>query len=214
MEDYRLPTLPSHEEVRILSGDETKEDSRRPTVSSNTYDILFQDYQRIELRTRDFSLATYGWTAAEIAAGRRLICFERSQNDTVVHLNFATHRLEQPYNDQSQLVISCIKWPDGHSGFFITSFDVLRLVEFILNLKMETEMKNRVRRNMASVPFITLPKGKKPSGSHPDPKKDPFTLIMSFDTHQPRSIEKSIKVYDWYDLKNCLAKILQRFVST
>jgi hypothetical protein len=179
----------------------------------NAYDLILQDRQHVELRTRNFSRIVDDWTPAEVAASRRLVRFDRHQEGHIVHLSFTPHLPEEPFDELSQVVVSCIKWPETNSDFFITSFDVLRLAEFILKLTMNTEMKNRVRRNMATVPYITLPKGKKPSSSHPDPRKDPYTLIMSFDTYQPRSIEKSIKIYDWEDLKNCLAKILQRFVS-
>ncbi|KAG8833651.1 hypothetical protein FRC17_010316 [Serendipita sp. 399] len=155
--------------------------------------------------------ATRKWTQAELNSGRRLVRFWRQQTGSLVRLSFSTHSDKESYEDQDSTVISCIRWPEEEKGFFVTSFDVVRLAEFALHLTMSTEMKNRARRNMAAVSSTTLPKVKDIS-DNPSLLEATFFLVMGFENPRARSIEKSIKVFDWYNLSECLSRILQRFI--
>ncbi|PVG02384.1 hypothetical protein CPB86DRAFT_697244, partial [Serendipita vermifera] len=153
------------------------------------------------------------WSNYETKAGRRLVRFEREQDGHVVSLCFYVQSPSALEPKDRDATISCIKWPDGRDGYFVTSFDILKLSEFILNRSMGTELKNRARRNMAYIGCQTLPK------VHPEVDRDlslleeTFMRVMRFDDPKPRSIEKSIKAYDWNNLFRCIYKILGRWVS-
>ncbi|KAG8827195.1 hypothetical protein FRC19_005013 [Serendipita sp. 401] len=160
----------------------------------------------------DLASAIRCWTPAERKKGRRLIRFRRQQTGPSVSLSFATHVDNELYEKSSSIVISCIRWPSGKQRFFVTSYDVVRLAEFTLQRTLSTEMKNRARRNMAAVPSITLPKAKDLSDEQDPLYTKTFALVMDFDNPKARSIERSIKVFDWNNLFECLSRILQRFI--
>lgn len=169
-------------------------------------------YKRMELVIlSDFGSTLESWSKKEKAIGRRLVRFERRQAGPVVRLTFETQPPQESYED-TERIISCISWPQGRVGYFLTSFDVLKLAEYILGTSMNTEVKNRARRNMAAVASKTLAKGDYELDTSLDADNEAFLKVMSFDDPKPRSIEKSIKIYDWFDLKHCLEKILSRFV--
>jgi hypothetical protein len=175
-------------------------------------DALPSGYKRIELIINgDLGSMTENWTAEEQKVGRRLVRFERHRFGSVVELTFKMQ--PSKFLSEGEMmadIISCVEWPQDRGGYFVTSFDILKLVDYILEISMNTEVKNRARRNMASVASQTLAK----VGMELEPAdEDAFTMVMGFDDPKPRSIEKSIKVYDWYDLTDCLSKILSRFVS-
>jgi hypothetical protein len=167
------------------------------------------DYHRLCLRVvGELDEIMDDWKALEKKAGRRLVRFWREQSGSLVNLSFAAQPPLDPYNEKSQMVISCIRLPD-REGLWVTSFDIVRLAEYILHLPLNTDMKNRARRNMASVECKTLLR----VVAHEHSKLEGFTVVMQFEDPKPRSIEKSIKIYKWDVLQTCLSKILQRFVS-
>ena len=147
-----------------------------------------------------------GWGGREYQNGRRLVCFVREQSLSRVTINIQKHESCNGHEEKPYVVISCIQLPD-RDGFWVTSFDIVRLAEYILDIPLNTDMKNRARRNMASVDYTTLPRIARQAG-----KKDSFYTVMDFGEPKPRSIEKSLKVYKWNVLHVCLSKILYRFV--
>ncbi|CCA70453.1 hypothetical protein PIIN_04391 [Serendipita indica DSM 11827] len=155
--------------------------------------------------------AQKNWTEAEKRAGRRLVWFKRAQLGAAVRLESAIAETA-PESKSPSVVISCIQWPNEPGYFFVTSFDVIRLLEFALQTRMTTEVKNRARRNMASVTSITLPRVKLLNVAETDFQNDPYSLVMSFESPKPRSIEKSLKVFEWGNLEQCMYKVLSRFV--
>jgi hypothetical protein len=172
-------------------------------------DDLPPDYERLCLSVvGDLDLMVNGWKPSEEKAGRRLVRFSRKQFGSLVELCFASHLPGKLYHEKTEIVISCISLPD-HEGRWVTSFDIVKLAAYVLQIPLNTEMKNRARRNMASVECKTLLR----VVANEHSKTEAFTAIMQFDDPKPRSIEKSIKIYKWNVLKACLSKILQRFVS-
>ncbi len=166
------------------------------------------DYERLSfVIENDLDAATEEWSLKEETAGRRLVRFRRSVLGSNVRLTWETHPPTYLCGPK-EVVISCMKLPEL-GGHFVTSFDIVKLAEYILNLDLNTDMKNRARRNMASISCNTL---EKISATEASPTND-FVAVMRFENPKPRSIEKSIKVYHWSLLPLCLTKILQRFVS-
>lgn len=178
-------------------------------------DALPSGYKRMELIINgDLGSMADNWTAEEQKVGRRLVRFERHRFGSVVELTFKMQPLKSlSEGEMMPDIISCVEWPQDRRGHFVTSFDILKLVEYVLEISMNTEVKNRARRNMASIASQTLARAGMELDSADDLDEDVFTMVMGFDDPKPRSIEKSIKVYDWYDLADCLSRILSRFVS-
>ena len=176
--------------------------------------VALAGYTRIQLKiVGDLCAVVQNWTKAEHKVRRRLVEFRRAQiGGALVCLESAIAGADAA-SKQPSITISCIQWPNEPEYFFVTSFNVIRLVEFTLQTTMTTEIKNRARRNMASIPSRTLPRVKIPEEPDIDLEDEPYALVMSFDSPKPRSIEKSIKVFDWKHLEGCISKILSRFVS-
>lgn len=176
-------------------------------------ELLPKDYERMDLKiSGDLSSLTEDWNEDERKAGRRLVRFIRVREDSGVSLSFFPLSPQQRYEEDMQNVISCIKGPPSHLSHFVTSFDILKLVEYIVDIPLNIEIKNRARRNMAGIGSHTLAKMEVDIDSADSWKDDAFAKVMSFADPKPRSIEKSIKVYDWNVLRECLMRILSRFV--
>ncbi|KIM30433.1 hypothetical protein M408DRAFT_58873, partial [Serendipita vermifera MAFF 305830] len=148
------------------------------------------------------------WKPKDETASRRLVHFSRIAIGSLVTLKCKLFSSDESDELEEGVVISCIKLPQL-GGYHVTSYDIVKLAEHIVQLRLNTDLKNRARRNMASVACTTLDKV---SAKDVPPTND-FITLMQFDHPKPRSIEKSIKVYHWRLLEQCLDKILWHFVS-
>lgn len=88
---------------------------------------------------------------------------------------------------------------------YITSVDIIYLLEAIVGNRFSVEEKNRIRRNLEGFKPMTVSKSKSNSGF--------FSLIMGFPHPRPRNIEKDVKVFSWKLLKKALEKIVGKYVS-
>jgi hypothetical protein len=206
---------PSMDEIDELESTDTPPPDEDPKQEITAItDFLPPDYRPIQVNLEgDIESMIEDWSEQEVKAGRRLVCFEREQEAHIVRLRFHAQPPNTLLTRDKEPIISCIKWPDERHGYFVTSFDILKLSEFILNRSMGTELKNRARRNMAYINCETLPKVKSEVERQLTPLEEAFTHVMHFEDPKPRSIEKSIKIYDWSYLMKCINKILSRWVS-
>lgn len=143
------------------------------------------------------------WTEEEMKAGRRLIRFY-SQFDGQ-KLNVTCERIKQEEYVEGEAVISCIYRMDTNSCY-VTSVDIICLLENLSNAPFAIEEKNRIRRNLEGFRPKTVSKNR--SGT-----EDFFQQIMDFPAPKPRNIEKDVKVFDWAILPQALDKILSKYVS-
>jgi hypothetical protein len=105
-------------------------------------------------------------------------------------------------------VVSCI-FREETDECYITSVDLIGLLEFLIGNRFSTEEKNRVRRNLEGFKPETMSKSKSGEDSQAF-----FGLIMGFGEPRPRNIEKDVKVFKWEIVRQAMLKILSKYVST
>lgn len=145
-----------------------------------------------------------GWTADEGESRRRLVHFRRVQNGHIITAHFQPVAADE--RPPLSLCISCIYWEEREECF-VTSVDVILLLEHLVGGRFTVEEKNRIRRNLEGYRPQTVSKGKTES-------EEFFKIIMAFPAPKPRNIEKDVKVFRWKDLANALKKIISKYVSS
>ncbi|KAJ7581012.1 hypothetical protein C8J56DRAFT_1029386 [Mycena floridula] len=142
-----------------------------------------------------------GWDATELEAGRRLVKFNKIHDRT--RLILSCESVSQDDYNEVDTVVSCI-YRNENQGYYITSVDIIYLLEQLASDEFPVEEKNRIRRNLEGFRPMTVSKHK--SGS-----ENFFQLIMDFPDPKPRNIEKDLKVFDWSLLSQALDKILSKY---
>lgn len=158
---------------------------------------------RAALRLRgDPQSMTAGWNAQELRSCRRLVQFDRILEGSVIRVQF-----DQVIPGDSianyTCIISCIYWK-LEDQYFVTSKDILCLLESLLAVHFTVKEKNRIRRNLASFRSLTVSKNN-------DVSEEFFRIIMGFPAPRPRTIEKDIKVFHWCNLAQILCKIIGQY---
>ena len=146
-------------------------------------------------------------TDEEYAAKRRLVQFWRYQRGSDVHLSFKP--ITRPQYVEDANVVSCI-FREDTDECYITSVDLIGLLESVIENRFTTEEKNRIRRNLEGFKPETMSK----AGSGRDEMGQAFfTLIMAFGEPRPRNIEKDVKIFKWSLILEAIQKILGKYVS-
>ncbi|KAI8871215.1 hypothetical protein GQ42DRAFT_121146, partial [Ramicandelaber brevisporus] len=140
------------------------------------------------------------WTENEVYAGRRLVHFTHSKDPESGIINCIFNEIMPEQRKPGQIIVSCIYWPDKND-YFITSVDLIMLLESLIGLRFSVEEKNRIRRNLEGFRPLTVSKTKMDSQAF-------FRTIMNFPNPKPRNIEKDVKVFPWRVLGNALKKII------
>ncbi|KAH9830754.1 uncharacterized protein C8Q71DRAFT_862207 [Rhodofomes roseus] len=141
------------------------------------------------------------WEKEELSAGRRLVRFSRLQEGSTLKVSCAT--VKQDDYVEGDAVVSCIYRKDTNSCF-VTSVDIILLLERLVGQEFDIEEKNRIRRNLEGFRPKTISKNRSESSEF-------FLQIMNFPSPKPRNIEKDLKVFDWAILAQALDKIISRY---
>ncbi|GJJ06237.1 hypothetical protein Clacol_000427 [Clathrus columnatus] len=141
------------------------------------------------------------WTDTENQAHRRLVQFWKRLKGNTLEISFAPI-LQSSYKENT-IVVSCIHREDI-DDYFITSVDVIYLLESLAGNRFEVEEKNRIRRNLEGFKPLTISKTKPGT-------EDFFRIIMEFPLPRPRNIEKDVKVFEWGKLKGMLDKVFSKY---
>ncbi|EKM54039.1 uncharacterized protein PHACADRAFT_209866 [Phanerochaete carnosa HHB-10118-sp] len=142
-----------------------------------------------------------GWAEDELRIGRRLVRFRRAQEGH--RLKLSCEGIRQDEYVEGDSVISCIYRRDTDSCY-VTSVDIISLLEGIVGEGFEIEEKNRIRRNLEGFRPKTVSKNRAGSESF-------FQQIMDFPAPKPRNIEKDVKVFEWNVLPQALEKIISKY---
>lgn len=142
-----------------------------------------------------------GWSHDEYLSSRRLVQFWRRQDGTTIHMTFRPILPSQYV--QNSIVVSCI-FREDKNECFITSVDLIYLLEALVASRFTIEEKNRIRRNLEGFKPATVNKGKEESAEF-------FKVIMDFPNPKPRNIEKDVKVFAWSILDKALSKIIGKY---
>ncbi|KAG7441841.1 uncharacterized protein BT62DRAFT_864542, partial [Guyanagaster necrorhizus] len=143
------------------------------------------------------------WDASEDRVGRRLVRFHKVQDGCKLILSCEAIR-QDDYRD-TYTVISCI-FRDENRQYYVTSVDIIYLLERLTNDDFPVEEKNRIRRNLEGLRPITVRKYKHGLDTF-------FQRIMEFPDPKPRNIEKDLKVFEWSLLGQALDNVLSKYVS-
>ncbi|KAI0063693.1 hypothetical protein BV25DRAFT_1765280, partial [Artomyces pyxidatus] len=138
----------------------------------------------------------------EKRAGRRLIRFTRKQEGH--RLRVACHPIRPEEYDERAVVISCI-YRASTGVSYVTSVDIIYLLQYFVQDQFSVEEKNRIRRNLEGFRPVTISKSR--AGSEVF-----FQQIMEFPMPKPRNIEKDVKVFTWDTLGAALDKIIAKYV--
>ncbi|CAO3635584.1 unnamed protein product [Cunninghamella blakesleeana] len=149
---------------------------------------------------------TEDWNEQEKQDRRRLVQFWRRQQENEIICHCKPIPPTNRANTVQEIIVSCIYW-ESNNDYFITSVDIIYLLEALIGAKFTTEEKNRVRRNLESFNPLTVSK------MRPD-SSDFFKLIMAFHHPKPRNIEKDLKVFAWSTLPTALKKIISKYSAS
>jgi hypothetical protein len=143
------------------------------------------------------------WSASEIKAGRRLVRFWSVQDRH--RLMVSCEPISQEEWREGDAVVSCI-YREEVDECFITSVDIINLLEKLVGEEFAVMEKNRIRRNLEGLRPTTVSK-------HRPGVESFFQLIMGFPEPKPRHIEKDVKVFPWSSLDQALCKIMSKYSS-
>ncbi|KAG8998426.1 hypothetical protein FRB94_006894 [Tulasnella sp. JGI-2019a] len=141
-----------------------------------------------------------GWSAEELACRRRLVQFWRHTEGNVVNVHFCSIKPEE--YDDSRVVVSCI-YREDVDKCYITSFDLIRLLEGIIGTVCNIDEKNRIRRNVHHIEHDTISKSK-------PYHEEFFDLLMSFPVPMPRRNVRDLKAFRWEFLPEALHAIIDK----
>ncbi|KAG6854060.1 hypothetical protein C0991_011038 [Blastosporella zonata] len=141
------------------------------------------------------------WSPAEKSAGRRLVRFSKVQDGR--RLVVSCQPIPADAYHEADSVISCI-YREESQTCYVTSVDIIFLLERLTNNDFPVEEKNRIRRNLEGLRPTTVSK-------HKHGFEEFFQRIMEFPDPKPRNIEKDLKVFEWSLLDQALDKILSKY---
>lgn len=148
---------------------------------------------------------TQGWSSQEKAAGRRLVKFNfRHISPNEIEMSFAPIPKEQYVPGEP--IVSCVCWEERNE-YFVTSVDIILLLEHILKQSFGVKEKNRIRRNLQSLKPLTISRSNRLIQNF-------FNLLMGMENPRPRNIEKDLKVFKWLDLFTAVKKVISKYSST
>ncbi|KAI9278693.1 hypothetical protein BDA99DRAFT_492877 [Phascolomyces articulosus] len=104
------------------------------------------------------------------------------------HEDETTRRMYQQQQKDKSVIISCIAF---RQELWITSADLIRILECIMRITLTTQEKNRVRRNLEGFYPVTASK-------YCEDTVDLFYHVMDFSDPIPRSIEKDVSFFFLY----------------
>ena len=182
------------------------------TTPPTSSDILSRDFlnayglylrmAKLDIRG-DLGAMAQNWTEEEYERRRRLVDFKRTESEATIRATFQA--VSQDDRLAKSICISCIYWEEKQE-FFVTSVDIIYLLEELVAMHLTVEERNKIRRYLEGFSPITVSK----SGYLEEFHK----IIASFPVPKPRNIEKDLKVFLWKDLGSALKKIIGKYVST
>ncbi|KAJ7124887.1 hypothetical protein C8R44DRAFT_125278 [Mycena epipterygia] len=195
----RSKTRPRKREVRRCIKDQSLMRARHH-APGEVDENLYVHTPLLEVVTPLDSLCS-GWNDAELQAGRRLVRFQKIQDGRRVILSCES--VQQEEYSEADSVISCI-YREETETCYVTSVDIIYLLERLTNDDFPVEEKNRIRRNLEGLRPTTVSKHKPGSEAF-------FQRIMDFPDPKPRNIEKDLKVFEWILLGQALEKIMSKY---
>jgi len=182
--------------------------STSAAASDSTFNPYAMYPNRAIIKIRgDLDTMQDDWTQDERSAKRRLVRFRGEQTGSTINTYFdAVKSDERPAPSETrEKRVSCIYWEE-RDEYYVTSVDIIALLETLVGNRFTVEEKNRIRRNLETHHPLTVSKAK------PDMESF-FKVIMGFPNPKPRNIEKDVKVFPWPILLQALRKVISKYAS-
>ena len=156
--------------------------------------ILYLNFAMTEL--------SYTFTLEELTQRRRIIYFfRRPESRELIEASVSsTSHIRQGI---CSMCVSCIYWP-GKEDMYITSSDMVDLLEWLVQAPMTHLQRCRTRRSLDSFQPILISKS--------DPKSFQFArMIRGFRNPKALALRKDSKVFPWRVLQSAITTILRRY---
>ncbi|KAB8227282.1 uncharacterized protein BDW43DRAFT_294515 [Aspergillus alliaceus] len=146
------------------------------------------------------SSMTRDWSANEINYSRRVVYVSEvvQENTRKVVLSPITQDKWRP----NTKCISCIYWREQHEHY-ITSVDVLLLLEVVSGLSFAAADRIRIRRTLERFKPITINRKERDSWTD-----EISRLILNLPAPKPMIIQKSTKIFKWRTLETILSRVV------
>ncbi|PKK68233.1 hypothetical protein RhiirC2_626137, partial [Rhizophagus irregularis] len=148
---------------------------------------------------------TQSWSLEELNVRRRVVQFFKTRAKKRIMASFkAVDPIERPKNG---IFVSCLYWYDKKTQcdkWYFTSTDYINLLESLTGIRLTSDEKNRIRRNLEEYKPITVGKNKNDSD-------EIYKDLMSYSFAKPRNTEKDIKLYEWRYLLPAIEKIIKKY---
>lgn len=157
------------------------------------------------------------FTEAEKVEGRKIFLFEAISRTNYSDGTTLTKASRRPCEHSmssdigkkeraNPLAISCIWWQEKDE-YFVTSCDIVRIVEGLIGVSLNKQHKNRMRRQLQSYSPMTI-------GRRYGEEINTFYLqLIGFTTPSVKTIDKDIKVFKWEILEEALVKLVGQLKS-
>lgn len=228
---------------RVVRGIAAGGSTAKPLKDALDSDSVFLPIELNIIGGRTEDICTPGWSYSEKEDRRRIVRIERIQNANKIIANFTILGsanenptvLPPPANSNIDVIeVSCLECSkefsqdeednsesysplgnsDGEYDYFITSVEVIEIVELLIGTMPTSSTdrrkeRGRVRSNL--VPFWS----KKPISSRiennpqPDYRVELAKRIMSYEIRKPRGFDKEVRILKWDKLIPALKRALQ-----
>jgi hypothetical protein len=141
------------------------------------------------------------WNQHEAKESRRLVEFERLQTGSAITATFRA--IPQGGHSPNNACISCIYWA-RRGEYYVTSIDIITLLEDLLVVFFTAEAKDRILRNLKGFKAYAVSKNKGKCN-------DILQLIMGLP--RPHGTNEDINIFPWVSLGQVLRKIIDKYVS-
>ncbi|KAH3679024.1 hypothetical protein WICMUC_001219 [Wickerhamomyces mucosus] len=235
-------THPKYKIVRgISSGGTATKPPKIPTLPNH-------QFKQVQLKLNNISLDDLcfpEWNELEKSDKRRIIRLERYQIGNKIYCDFKIlgSAKENPIatkkslnNGVSVLEVSCLEVfnkpsddldedesapakDDLERSFYVTSVEVIKIVELLIGVESEDlserrRERGRIRSNL--VPFWSRKSiSSKMSNINDEPKNDfkieLATRIMGYEIRKPRGFDKEVRILKWQKLFKALKRALQSY---
>ncbi|KAF5863911.1 hypothetical protein ETB97_009018 [Aspergillus alliaceus] len=148
------------------------------------------------------SKMTQGWAKEEITQLRRIVrfyCYYRDTNCIRVGILPVSGHQETA----SSMCVSCIYW-HSRGDYFITSVDIIRLLQYLLQRSIPPAERSRIRQNLKTIRSRVVSR-------HEQETSQLAETIEAFEYPKAIGAPKAIKIFHWKDLEFALTRICKNY---
>ncbi|KAF5857334.1 hypothetical protein ETB97_005949 [Aspergillus alliaceus] len=215
VDGHTTDTAPHHSQIGIAgeleddalnaSGDAIDAMASCPAVSMDTHTSATIDTHSAASVLRGgyiIPIMAVGWTKEETAGRRRIVRF-LSLDRGIDHIHICMLPVAVYQDMPGSVCVSCIYWP-ALDECFITSADVLHLLQYFLQRNIPHPERSRIRQILARfLPRLI---------SRFDTESCQFArMVRGFKNPRALAIRKDAKIFRWRDLELALITVLNRY---